>query len=344
MSRRALILAATAATAASIVGAGYAYDRSRADLIASGVSVAGVEIGGLRATAARARIERELLAPLSQAVAVEAAGQHFRLTAREARLGANPSGMVDAALARSRRGSIVERIFRGLRGERIEARLPGRTSFSRAAVVRLVDRVRHRVERAPRDAAIRYVASGLRVDPPREGLRIDRRALRRRIEARLSSADRTAIVVATERVAPRLGTKALARSTPWAIVVDRGRFRLRLYHALGLHKTYRISVGQVGLETPAGLYRVQNKAVNPAWHVPRRPWAGKLAGKVIPGGTPKNPIKARWLGIFEGAGIHGTDATSSLGRAASHGCVRMAIPDVIEVYDQVGIGAPIFVA
>ncbi len=69
-----------------------------------------------------------------------------------------------------------------------------------------------------------------------------------------------------------------------------------------------------------------------------------LAGTVVPGGVPENPLKARWLGIYDGAGIHGTDQTYSLGSAASHGCIRMAIPDVIELYDQVPVGAPIYIA
>ena len=84
--------------------------------------------------------------------------------------------------------------------------------------------------------------------------------------------------------------------------------------------------------------------MNPAWHVPNSAWAGDLAGQIIPGGVPENPLKARWLGIFDGAGIHGTDATSSIGSAASHGCIRMLIPDVIELYDQVDVGAPVYIA
>jgi lipoprotein-anchoring transpeptidase ErfK/SrfK len=67
-------------------------------------------------------------------------------------------------------------------------------------------------------------------------------------------------------------------------------------------------------------------------------------GKVVPGGVPENPLKARWLGIYDGAGIHGTDADGSIGTAASHGCVRMRIPEVIELYDQVPVGAPIYIA
>ena len=99
----------------------------------------------------------------------------------------------------------------------------------------------------------------------------------------------------------------------------------------------------MGLETPAGLYHVQNKQIDPAWHVPNSAWAGSLAGQVIPGGIPQNPLKARWLGIFDGAGIHGTDETWSLGHAASHGCIRMAIPDVEELYPLVPLHTPIYV-
>jgi lipoprotein-anchoring transpeptidase ErfK/SrfK len=128
------------------------------------------------------------------------------------------------------------------------------------------------------------------------------------------------------------------------LIVDRDSFRLTLYKRLKVAKTFRIAVGKAGVETPAGLYNIQNKAVNPAWHVPDSDWAGELAGKVIPPDDPENPIKARWMGIFDGAGIHGTDAEGSIGTAASHGCIRMRIPDVIELYDEVPLGAPVYIA
>ena len=102
--------------------------------------------------------------------------------------------------------------------------------------------------------------------------------------------------------------------------------------------------GIPNLEFSAGLYNIQNKAVNPAWHVPNSDWAGDLAGKVIAGDDPSNPIKARWMGIYDGAGIHGTDAEGSIGTAASHGCIRMRIPEVIELYDEVPVGAPVYIA
>jgi lipoprotein-anchoring transpeptidase ErfK/SrfK len=97
-----------------------------------------------------------------------------------------------------------------------------------------------------------------------------------------------------------------------------------------------------GLETPAGLYDVQDKQVDPSWHVPNSAWAGSLAGQTIPPG-PQDPLKARWMGFNGGAGIHGTAESGSLGSAASHGCIRMAVPDVIQLYSQVSVGDPVYI-
>jgi lipoprotein-anchoring transpeptidase ErfK/SrfK len=150
-------------------------------------------------------------------------------------------------------------------------------------------------------------------------------------------------VAHTRIVEPTVTSSQLADKYPWYVVVNRPAFRLTVYEHLKPKKTFTVAVGRAGLETPAGLYHVEDKQVNPSWHVPNSAWAGDLAGKVIPPG-PQDPIKARWLGIYNGAGIHGTDELGSLGTAASHGCIRMAIPDVIQVYDWVPLGAPVFIA
>ena len=159
----------------------------------------------------------------------------------------------------------------------------------------------------------------------------------------LATDDRTARIP-VKVVQPKVTRDELAKKYPTLLVVNRGAFQLSLYKNLKLQRTYPIAVGQVGLETPAGLYNIQNKAVNAAWSVPNSDWAGSLAGTVVPGGAPNNPLKARWMGIFDGAGIHGTDDVGSLGTAASHGCVRMAVPDVIELYDQVEVQTPVYIS
>jgi lipoprotein-anchoring transpeptidase ErfK/SrfK len=145
-----------------------------------------------------------------------------------------------------------------------------------------------------------------------------------------------------QKVKPNVSTDQLAQKYPVYLTIDRGAFQLRLWKNLKLVKAYTIAVGMQGLETPAGIYTIDDKQVNPSWHVPDSAWAGSLAGQVIPPG-PEDPLKARWMGFFNGAGIHGTDEVSSLGTAASHGCIRMAIPDVIELYNQVPLGTPIYI-
>ena len=160
--------------------------------------------------------------------------------------------------------------------------------------------------------------------PSEDGLAVRRLALRRALAASLLRSDgpRT-LAVPTRIVRPRWSTESLPQRYPTFIVVSRETFTLRLFKRLKLARTFHIAVGRAGLETPAGLYQIDDKQVNPSWHVPLSAWAGDLAGRIIPPG-PADPIKARWLGFWNGAGIHGTDEVSSIGSAASHGCIRAA--------------------
>jgi len=154
------------------------------------------------------------------------------------------------------------------------------------------------------------------------------------------------LIAYTDHTPPKTTTKQLDKEFRTALVVDRGAFRLKLYKNFHLVKSYSIAVGMVGLETPAGLYHIENKAVDPAWTMPNSSWvAPGDRGKVVPPG-PANPLKARWLGIFAGAGIHGIDPSEygTIGHAASHGCVRMRIPDVEDLYPKVPVGAPVYIA
>jgi lipoprotein-anchoring transpeptidase ErfK/SrfK len=83
---------------------------------------------------------------------------------------------------------------------------------------------------------------------------------------------------------------------------------------------------------------------NPAWNVPQSEWAGSLAGETIPGGDPRNPLVARWIGFNGSVGFHGTASAGSLGSAASHGCIRMNPSDVIDLFGRVRPSTPVLVA
>ena len=347
MRSRSFAIAAVLAVAL-LAGAGgvYAYDRGHEGRIAEGVRVNGVAVGGMSAAQAREKLRAELLEPLNRPVHARYEGRKFTLTPRQASVGVDIDGSVESALERSRTGTMLSRTWREVRGEELQADLDAKISYSRPAVRKLVRRVQQRLERPAVDAKVDLESGSVDPQPSRNGLAVRAKRLRRDLERELLDAGARRVArVRTEVVKPEVTTAELADKYPAILVVNRGAFQLTLYKHLKRVKTYGIAVGQAGLETPAGLYNIQNKAVDPAWTMPNSDWvAPGDRGKVVPGGTPENPLKARWLGVYDGVGVHGTDADSSIGTAASHGCIRMRIPEVIELYDQVPVGAPIYIA
>ncbi|MEA2288163.1 MAG: hypothetical protein QOD55_160 [Solirubrobacteraceae bacterium] len=346
MRSRTFILATTVLVAVAALGVGmYAYDSARADQIAKGVRVGGIPLQGLTRAQAHAKLERLILQPLERPIVVHHDTSTWRLSAREARLAVDLDAIVDDVVARSRQGDIFSRTVRNITGKSLNADIEPTVHYSKPAVVRMLDKVRRSVDRKPVEATVKIDAGGIRQRESRTGLAVKASDLHRKIRRAIVSttADRT-FVARTRKLQPKVSTKELDERYGTVLIVHRNAFKLTLYKRLKVSKTYSIAIGKVGLETPAGLYHIQNKAVDPAWNVPNSEWAGELAGTVVPGGTPENPLKARWMGIFDGAGIHGTDAINSIGTAASHGCIRMRIPDVVELYDEVPVGAPVYIA
>jgi lipoprotein-anchoring transpeptidase ErfK/SrfK len=345
--RSGTFIGVAAAIVLLIAGAAgvYAYDHAREDKIAEGIPVGGVQVGGLHREEAITRLRDELLRPLSVPIVVEARGKTFHLTAREARISSDIDAMVDDAIARGREGNILSRTWRNVSNREVDERIEPRVTYSSEAVGRLVSRVRRHVDRDAQDARVDFNAGGLEKVAGHTGFRLDRALFRDRVEAALLKPGQTERTVKPpiHELHPEVSTSDLEKKYETAIIVDSGSVALRLYKNLTLEKTYPIAVGMAGLETPAGLYDIENKQVNPYWHVPDSDWAGSLAGQVIPPG-PTNPIKARWMGIIGGAGIHGTTDDASIGSNASHGCIRMHIPDVIDLYDRVPVGAAVYIA
>jgi lipoprotein-anchoring transpeptidase ErfK/SrfK len=328
------------------VGGAYAYDQSRSDRIAPGVKVGGVDVGGLSTAAARERLEQRAVAPRRRTLRVHAGDNTFTLPASTSRITADIDVALDRALADSRRGWLGARVANALQNKRVDESLSLRIHYAPGVVAKLTKRVAAAVRVHPVNATVKANAGGLSLKESHRGRALNEAALKRRLAASLTSARRPATISATTHpVAPSVSTAQLASKYPAYIIIDRRAHVLRFYEHLKQANTYPIAVGRAGLETPAGLYDVQWKETNPSWHVPNSPWAGALAGKTIPPG-PDDPIKARWMAFNGGAGIHGIDPSEygSIGQDASHGCVRMRIPDVISLYARTPVHTPVFVA
>jgi lipoprotein-anchoring transpeptidase ErfK/SrfK len=332
----------------AVVGAGtgglYAYDASRSDLIAEGITVAGVSLGGMSPGEAGAVLERRVVPRLERPLTLRWRGSTFVISAERLGVTADVESAARQALAESREGSFLVRAARDLMGRPVRTRVPLRVGYSEEAVAALLARVERALERPVRDARVVPSPSRLRVSGSRPGVTVRRDQLARSIARTLVAPSGARLIeVPAQGRKPNVTVSDLRARYPFFITISRRQKRLRLYRGLELAKVYVIAVGQAGFDTPAGLHRIRSKAINPAWHVPDKSWAGELAGTIVPSGSPDNPIEARWMEFHDGAGIHGTDDLGSLGRAASHGCIRLSIPDVIELYEIVPMRTPIYI-
>ena len=308
-------------------------------------------LGGLDAAKARAKLERAVPGSPARADRRLPRQAHL-LAARRAQAGsaADLDGMVDAGDRAGPRGQPVRPHAGGAsRGGRLDAATcPRDVTYSRPAVSQLITRIREVVDRPParrQDRSSRPTSS--RAVPSQDGLdRPRRRAAppdppRDRRSRRRAQAGRPRPATSSRR-SPRPARQGVRHAA------DRRPRRLpaALLQEAQARETYSVARRQVGLETPAGLYHIQNKAVNPAWTCRTRRGSEGRARQGHPRRHAENPLKARWLGIYDGAGIHGIDPSQygTIGHAASHGCVRMRIPDVEALYDKVPVGAPIYIA
>jgi lipoprotein-anchoring transpeptidase ErfK/SrfK len=117
------------------------------------------------------------------------------------------------------------------------------------------------------------------------------------------------------------------------IVIRRGANRLTLYDGTRLVRSFPVATGRAEYPTPSGTFSIVDMQRNPWWRPPDSDWAEGL--EPIPPG-PGNPLGTRWMGLTApGVGIHGTPDSSSIGYSASHGCIRMYIPDADWLFDHV---------
>src|SRR5207248_11154079 len=141
--RFVILVAAVAFLLVGSVGV-YAYDSSRDDQIATGVKAGGVDIGGLKSSAARAKLRRTLSVRLNRPVYAEYKGARFRLDPTAARMRVDIDGMVSEALQKSRGGNVLSRTVRGVLGGSVHADVPVRASYDHRTVSLLVSHIEHR--------------------------------------------------------------------------------------------------------------------------------------------------------------------------------------------------------
>jgi lipoprotein-anchoring transpeptidase ErfK/SrfK len=171
----------------------------------------------------------------------------------------------------------------------------------------------------------------------RVGRKLQQRRAVRDINAALVRGGRDPILLVQTRLRP----KVTRRNFGPVIVIRRNSNRLFLYSGMRYRRFFGVATGQRQYPTPLGRFTIVVKWKNPWWYPPSSPWAE--GQKPIPPG-PDNPLGTRWMGLSApGVGIHGTPSDASIGYSVSHGCIRMHIPQAEWLFNHVEIGTTVFI-
>lgn len=309
------------------------------DRIAPGVKAGHVDVGGLLVSEAASKLELALGARLAKNIGVDVAGKRFSLRMKS--VGLEFDAFLTARRA-YRAGQDAPPPSAQAGGAPFSVDVPLAITFRKAATRAFASSVARAVYQAPRNATLQITLRKMIKRRAKTGRYTHAADLAKAIDAAIADPALGRLMKPGRRkLAAKINANHLVAMYPTVVTIDRGNFKLRVFKRLKLSKTYGIAVGAPGYPTPTGLFRIQNKAVNPVWNAPNKPWAGEFAGQSISGGSAQNPLKARWLGIANGVGIHGTGAEYSIGTRASHGCIRMRVAEVIDLYPRVPVGTPV---
>jgi len=284
--------------------------------IPSGVTVGHIDVGGLLPYEATEVLRDAFAKPL----VLVGPGRKVRLAAED--VGAKPALRKAVSRARfSRPGAAV----------------PLHVWVSRDRIRGYVESLGSEFDRAPKSARLILRGASVRATRSVPGRRLERVEIARMIRVALKSNARSPISLTFGVVKPQVAENGLGPS----VVIMRGSNRLRLYVNAKLVRTFGVATGASQYPTPTGNFEIVTMQRNPWWYPPPSDWAAD-SDPVPPG--PGNPLGTRWMGISAPyVGIHGTPDAASIGYSASHGCIRMRIPDAEWLFQQIEVGTPVFI-
>jgi len=325
------------------LGGGAALAASRFDAVSSGrilpgVRIAGVDVGGMTRDEAVSAVGRSADLTLARDLTVRAAGYTWHVTPAALGTRADVEAAVDRAFGVADGLSLVARVYHRVAHEPVDRSLDLTYSYDDAKVSAFVRQAFEEVQKPAVNAAISLVNDALVIRHAHAGEELRTDAAVARLRDALQRHVAT-VTVPLKTVEPKVADDTLGRT----IVVDISENRLYLYNGFHVEKEYPVATAAQGFVTPVGSWTIVNKVENPSWTNPDPTgWGAGMPAYIPPG--PGNPLGTRALYLnAPGIRIHGTEEVSSIGTYASHGCIRMLMPDVEQLYPLVPVGTPVLV-
>jgi lipoprotein-anchoring transpeptidase ErfK/SrfK len=317
----------------------YRYEQSRADRILPGVTVGGVDVGGMTKAEAVEAVRAASAVALQRQVELRARGRSWQVSLEELGQRSNAVGAVNRALGLSESMGTFTRFWHRFNddpiGQEVELTFSG---DGRVDVV--LGRIARDVAVKPVNADITYDDGEVRFVKPKPGRALDFVEARASVRAALKAGRASKISLPVLKVSPKVTEKTMPRT----IVVRVDENKLYLYDGFDVLHTWAVATAMPGWTTPQGDWNLYRKAVNPTWYNPALDSWGADLPAVVPGG-PTAPMGTRALYITAPGliRIHGTPADSSIGTYASHGCIRMHNWEIEELYPMVDVGTRVIV-
>jgi lipoprotein-anchoring transpeptidase ErfK/SrfK len=338
----ALALGVTVAVLATAAGgvayAGYRYDRARAARLLPGIHIAGVDVSDMTRAQAIEALQPAVRAILDRPIDVSVGSRTWTETAEQLGVSVDTSDALSRAFALSSSHSWTDRTLRRLLHHPLDASIRLRVSYDLAPVVAFVKRIAPSVARPARDASLDVVGGKVEAVSSRAGRALSTKRATTLL-ARAVAGGARSVTLPVRAVEPSVTSDSLGQT----IVVRISTNQLFLYDGVKLERTYPVATGQPIYPTPTGHFQIITKEVDPTWVNPARDtWGKDEPAEIGPG--PGNPLGTRAMALSApGILIHGTYDDASIGHHASHGCIRMHIPDSEALFTMVGVGTPVII-
>jgi hypothetical protein len=319
--------------------AAFRYEQARAGRLLAGTTVGGVDVSGMTRAEAIAVVRVGAREDLDREIVVVVEGERYTTTPRKLGRRAWVGRAVDQAVEASDRVGWLERAWRRFRNDPLALDVSLAVGGDRR-VEGFVHRTARKVRVDPADASIGLGRDGgLVFRQARAGRALDVRRAERLLRDALDEGSST-VRLSVHRVTPKVTSRTMMPT----VVVHVDTNRLDLYDGFEVARSWDVATAKPGWVTPVGEWTLYQKRENPPWYNPALDTWGAGLPAVVPGG-PGNPMGTRALYITAPGliRIHGTTSPDSIGRYASHGCIRMHNAEVEALYDLVPVGAKVII-
>lgn len=314
----------------------YRYEQARADRILPGVTIAGVDVGGMTRAEAFRAVKKVTRQTLQAPMTVRVGDTRWVVTPSELGRRADVDGALDQVMAVSGSMGALDRFWHRFRDEPVDVALDLEYARTGRKIDELVTQISKEVFVAPKGASvgINEGATDLVFNRARAGEKLNAVDAAAQIGAAVDAGD-TLVRLQTTALQPKVTANSLGKT----VVVWVDRNQLELYDGFELEQTWSVATAKPGWVTPVGDWKIWDLRENPTWYNPALDTWGASLPAVVPGG-PGNPMGTRAIYI-DAPGlirIHGTTDPSSIGRYASHGCIRMQNEQIEDLFERLEVG------